>query len=352
MTASLRPVGGHPSEVFELLEPWVHFGTDPLIVRTSGSTGEPKDVVLSHRALLASARSSLARLGGPGAWVLSLPVSGVAGLQVLIRSILSGTTPLMAMDFQALPAALEASRAAVPESGRRYTSLVPTQLHRLASDGRLDLLTHFDAVLVGGAPMPVQLRAQAEAAGINVVRTYGMTETCGGCVYDGVPLDGVGVRVDEHGQVWISGETLFDGYVGEPRTDDWFATADFGELVDGRLSIGGRLDEVAISGGVNVSMPAVERALRAADTVADVSVIGVDDPEWGTRVVAVVVPVDGASIDHADLRDQVVAAGLPRTWAPRETVQVENLPLLPGGKVDRQRLREARYVKNPTEVDD
>jgi O-succinylbenzoic acid--CoA ligase len=188
--------------------------------------------------------------------------------------------------------------------------------------------------------MTPKLRSQAAAAGVNVVRTYGMTETCGGCVYDGVPLDGVKVRVDEAGQVWISGDTLFDGYLGEPRAGAWFPTADFGELRDGVLRVDGRLDDVAISGGVNVSLPAVEGALRSAPGVAEVSVVGVDDAEWGTRVVAVVVPDPGASIDAQTLRQHVVDAGLPRTWAPRQLVLVENLPLLPNGKVDRQRLRE------------
>jgi O-succinylbenzoic acid--CoA ligase len=339
MTASLRPVGGHPSELIELLEPWVRFGSEPLIVRTSGSTGEPKDVVLSHRAVLASARNTLDRLGGPGEWLLAVPVAGIAGLQVLVRSILSGTTPAIAADHGDLSTAVESLVAAPASSGRRYTSLVPTQVHRLAESGDLGLLADFDAVLVGGAAMPADLRARAAEAGVHVVRTYGMTETCGGCVYDGVPLGGVDVKVDEHGQVWIAGDTLFDGYTGEPRDGEWFATADLGEFKDGRLSITGRIDEVAISGGVNVSMPAVERALRAADAVADVSVVGVDDPEWGTRVVAVVVPVDPVSIDHGALRDRVVEAGLPRTWAPRQIVQVDNLPFLPSGKVDRERLR-------------
>jgi O-succinylbenzoic acid--CoA ligase len=340
MTASLRPIGGQPSEVLDLLEPWVHFGGEPLIVRTSGSTGEPKDVVLSHRAVLASARSSLDRLGGLGAWVLALPVSGVAGLQVLVRSILSGTTPLFATDFEHLQFALEVSRNAVPVTGRRYISLVPTHLHRLASDGDLDLLTHFDAVLVGGASLAPDLRARAEGAGIRIVRTYGMTETCGGCVYDGVPLDGVRMRVDDAGQIWIAGDTLFDGYRGEPRSGEWFATADFGEINDGVLSVKGRLDDVAISGGVNVSMPAVERALRSAPGVGDVSVVGVEDAEWGTRVVAVVVPVPEETLDTQGLRQHVVDAGLPRTWAPRQVEFVTELPLLPNGKVDRQRLRE------------
>jgi O-succinylbenzoic acid--CoA ligase len=326
--------------VLDLLEPWVHFGDAPLIVRTSGSTGEPKDVVLSHAAVLASARSSLARLGGPGEWLLALPVTGVAGLQVLVRSILSGTKPIIASDHPDLTSALEAFAATTSGPRRRYTSLVPTQVHRLAEHNQLGLLAQFDAVLVGGAAMPVELRDRAAAAGVPVVRTYGMTETCGGCVYDGVPLDGVGLRVDEDGQVWISGPTLFDGYGDEPFTAEWFPTADLGALTDGVLRIDGRLDEVAVSGGVNVSMPAVERALRSSDLVAEASVFGVDDPEWGTRVVAAIVPREGPPTDADALRRSVVSAGLPRAWVPRQIMFVREIPLLPSGKVDRQRLRE------------
>ena len=339
MTASLRPVGGRPAKVFDLLEPWVHFADAPVVVRTSGSTGEPKDVVLSHAAVLASAKSSLARLGGPGEWLLALPVTGVAGLQVLVRSILSGTKPTIATDHPDLSAALEAFVTSTT-GARRYTSLVPTQLHRLAERDELGLLAQLDAVLVGGAALPAELRERADAAGVTVVRTYGMTETCGGCVYDGVPLDGVGIRVDDAGQVWISGPVLFDGYGGQPFTDEWFPTADFGDLTDGVLRIDGRLDDVAVSGGVNVSMPSVERALRSSDHVADVAVFGVADPEWGTRVVAAVVSREDAPADLDALRERVVSAGLPRTWAPRQLLVVREIPLLPSGKIDRLRLRD------------
>lgn len=337
MSASLRPVGGKPAELLELLEPWVHFGGEPLLVHTSGSTGEPKTVVLSHAAMVASATRSLNRLGGRGRWMLALPVSGVGGLQVLVRSILSGTRPLVAADHPDLAGALRAFADAVTAGERSYTSLVPTQVHRLADDGLLPLLAPFDAVLVGGAAISPDLRHRAEDAGAKLIRTYGMTETCGGCVYDGLPLDDVRVRIGHDGQVHLAGPTLFDGYLGMHRTDDWFATADFGTLADGVLSVAGRLDDVAVSGGVNVPMPAVEQVLRSANLVRDVSVVGVDDAEWGTRVVAVVA-ADG-EVELSALRDAVTAAGLPRTWAPLQVVHVQDIPLLPNGKVDRARLR-------------
>lgn len=320
------------------LEPWVHAGGEPLVARTSGSSGEPKDVVLSHAAVLASARATLDRLGGPGHWLLALPVSGIAGLQVLIRSALAGREPVALADHLSLRSAIDALDA----STRRYTAVVPTQLYRWAAADELDALADLDAVLVGGAALDADLRATAESAGIRLIRTYGMTETCGGCVYDGVPLDGVEVRVDQDGQVWLRGSVLFDGYAGQRPHEpgSWFATADRGRILDGgELHVLGRMDETVISGGVNVPLPAVEAAVRGASGVATAAVVGVPDTEWGTRVVAAVVPADGASVDLAGVRDAVEAAGLARTWAPRQLMTLGELPVLPAGKVDRERLR-------------
>ena len=338
MTASLRPVTGSTREVQELLEPWVRFGGDPIVVRTSGSTGEPKQVVLSHRAVLASARATQERLGGPGRWLLDLPVTGIAGLQVLVRSVLAGTDPVVVAEHDDLESAVD-----VLVGSRTYGSLVPTQLYRLDAHERLGVLAGLDALLVGGAATDPGLLDRARAAGVNVVRTYGMTETCSGCVYDGIPLDGVRVRIDDNGQVLLAGPMLFDGYVDQPRDGEWFATADRGEIDDeGRLWILGRVDDVVISGGVKVPLPAVERALRLVEGVGDVAVVGVDDPEWGHRVVAAVVPADALCLDALRLdllRDAVTEGGLPRAWAPRQLLLVDELPLVPGGKIDRARLR-------------
>jgi O-succinylbenzoic acid--CoA ligase len=333
--------------VLDLLRPWVvGDDTNAVVVRTSGSTGEPKDVVLSRDAVLASARATHARLGGPGRWLLALPVTGVAGLQVLVRSLLAGADPVLLDDHADLEAAVGALVGGGP--GRAYTSLVPTQLHRLAGAGRLEVLAPLDAVLLGGAATDPDLLARARGAGVTVVRTYGMSETSGGCVYDGVPLDGVRVRLvdvgpDGTGRVQLAGPVLFDGYGDEPRTGTWFDTADLGRLdADGVLSVVGRADDVVVTGGVNVPLPAVERALRALAEVHDAAVAGVPDAEWGTRVVAVVVPADATCLDGVRpdaLRDALEDAGLPRTWAPRDVVLVDAVPLLPGGKVDRLAVR-------------
>lgn len=336
MTASLRPVGGDAAAVLELLEPWVRDGGAPLVVRTSGSSGEPKDVVLSHGAVMASARATLDRLGGPGQWLLAIPMTGVGGLQVLVRSLLAGYEPVLLTSDGGLGAAVDSMTAA-----RRYVSLVPTQLYRLAAAGDLDVLRGFGAVLVGGAAADVRLINEARSAGVRVVRTYGMTETCGGCVYDGVPLDGVEVRIDDGGQILLRGPMLFDGYADRPHPEGaWFATADRGEFdADGRLRVFGRLDHVVVSGGVNVPIDAVESAIRGLPEVAEVAVVGVPDPEWGSRVVAAVVATPGSVPTHTSIRDGVEAAGLARTWAPRQVLVLPELPVGATGKVDRTEIR-------------
>ncbi|MDQ3664142.1 MAG: AMP-binding protein [Actinomycetota bacterium] len=340
---SLCPVDGEPGEVFAELRDWWQAPDGPLVVRTSGSSGTARNVALSHAALLASATASQRRLGGPAAWVLALPVTFVAGLQVLVRSLLAGTSPVLFGDHDGdWPAALAVAEKSAGDAGvhRRCTALVPTQLHRLAREHRLGEIADLDAVLVGGAGVDAELLADARAAGVRVVTTYGMTETCGGCVYDGEPLDGVAVRVASDRRVHLAGPCLFDGYPEEPAAtaealvDGWLRTQDLGHIDDdGRLHVLGRVDDVVVSGGVNVALPAVERALRSHPRVADVAAAGVADPEWGTRVVVVVQP-DGPAPTLDELRDHV-AASLPRTWAPRGLTLVDRLPVLPNGKPDR-----------------
>ncbi len=289
-----RPLSGTPAQVWAALREWWADPVAPVVVRTSGSTGAPKDVVLSAAALTASARATLARLGGPGQWLLALPATNVAGLQVLVRSLLAGTEPVLAGDDLA-----GAARDAGLGTGREraYTALVPTQLHRLDRAGDMAALARFDAVLLGGAPAPPALLERARGAGVRVVTTYGTSETCGGCVYDGVALDGVAVRVDGDGAVQVAGPVLFDGYAGDPEAtaavlrDGWFRTGDLGRLDhDGRLEVLGRAEDVVHSGGVSVHLAAVERVVRSHPGVVDAAVTALDDDEWGSRVVAVVVP--------------------------------------------------------------
>ncbi|HEX5861222.1 MAG TPA: AMP-binding protein [Nocardioides sp.] len=299
---------------------------EPLVVETSGSTGAPKRVLLSRRAVLASVAATERRLGRSGRWALTLPPTYVAGLQVICRSLVAGHDPVLD-----------------GWEGADFTSFVPTQLHRLLDDpASVTALRGFHTILLGGGPIDPGLRERAAEEGLRVVATYGSAETAGGCVYDGYPLDDVEVQVDDDGRIRISGPTLFDGYDGDPAltaevlVDGWFLTSDRGRLDDaGRLHVLGRLDDVVVSGGVNVPLPAVAARLRAHPDVRAVEVVGVPDQEWGQRVVAFVV---GAV--SADAARDWVAAEHPRAWAPREVVLVEALPLLDNGKVDRMALRE------------
>lgn len=314
-----------------------------LVLATSGSTGTPKGALLSAAALAASGRATHARLGGNGSWLLALPAQHVAGMQVLLRSVLAGTEPVVLdLSHGFDPAALEAAVTAM-SSGRRYTSLVPTQLVRaLEHPGACAALASVDALLLGGAPAPPALHARARAAGIPVVRTYGMSETCGGCVYDGVPLDGVQVRL-EGTRVMLGGPTLAAGYRCRPThpawaEPGWFRTDDAGTVDDGILTVYGRLDEAITTGGLTVVPQVVEAALLTHPGVDDCAVLGLPDEQWGQRVVAVVVPA-GKPPTLDQLRAHV-AAELGRAAAPHELYLRTALPRRGPGKVDRRGLRE------------
>ncbi|MSZ77121.1 MAG: AMP-binding protein [Actinobacteria bacterium] len=316
--------------------------TEPLVVETSGSTGRPKRVVLPRSAVLASVRATTARLGAEGAWLLGLPASYVAGAQVVCRSLLAGHEPVLLEEHASFVAATAALVDRAP-GVELFVSLVPTQLHRMLDQvDELGALRRFHTVLLGGGPIDPRLRERAADAGVRVVATYGSAETAGGCVYDGVPLDGVALAIGADGRLRIGGPTLFAGYDGDPAlsaevlVDGWFFTADAGRLdEDGRLQVLGRLDDVVVSGGVNVPGPAVAARLREHPAVEAVEVLGVPDEEWGQRLVAFVV----GELDLADARDWV-AATHPRSWAPRQLVALAGVPLLANGKPDRLALRD------------
>ena len=313
-----------------------------LLLATSGSTGRPKVVELTADALLASARATHARLGGPGRWLLALPVAHVAGWQVLVRALDAGHPP--AVVDVASGFAVEAFAAATETlpGPRRHTSLVPTQLRRLLADpAGTAALQRFDAVLVGGAAAPGPLLAQARGAGVPVVTTYGMTETCGGCVYDGHPLDGVSVATDEDGRVLVSGTVLAARYRQRPDLTAeafpvrhgrrWFRTSDLGSLTQHGLVLHGRVDDLVVSGGRKVAPAAVEAVLATLPGVEQCVVVGVPDDEWGQAVVALVV---GTPPPLAVVRD-AVAGRLGGAAAPRQVLLVEALPLRGVGKPDR-----------------
>ena len=334
---ALRPAhlldeqGRRPVEGGEEVDPEV-----AAVVATSGTSGPPRGVELTWDGLRASALAVSAALDGDGhdTWLCCLPLHHVAGLAVLARSW-AGPTQLRVARFD--PVGLGHAEATL-------VSLVPAMLRR-ALDAGADL-SRFRRVLVGGAAVPDELSGRAVAAGVRMVATYGLTETWGGCVHDGIPLSGVGVRLGADDEIRLRGPMLMRGY--RLRPDDtaaafdsagWLRTGDAGALsADGRLRVVDRLTDMVITGGVNVSPTEVETVLSRHPAVADVCVTGAPDPEWGERVVAHVVPAEGAGPPtlaslRSFARDHLSAAKLPR-----QVVVVEAIPRTAGGKPLRRLL--------------
>lgn len=414
-----------------------------MVLRTSGSTtGTGKLVGVSMDALVASARATHKRLGGAGIWVLALPAYHAAGVQVLVRAAVAGTRVFNAykeggFDPQHLAQVIDAACAAAGDgapscgddaassraggageaalaadaAGRAcpvYTSLVPTQLRRALEVEQLrGALARLDAVLIGGAAADAQLLEQAKAAGIKVVTTYGMSETCGGCVYDGQPLPGVSMDVDQAtGAIWLSGPMLATGYLGDeeltkrcfvsrpqagegtrdagetasaPESTEvgatgpgaeagagseagggagsgadageparrWFITSDRGQIVDGRLQVLGRLDDVIISGGIKVEPGPIEALLALNPLVSECAVVGLPDPTWGQAVTAVVVPASTPGLGRVD-QGAIVAQirvyleqKLSGAQCPKQVLLADALPYKGIGKVDRRALAQS-----------
>ncbi|GFG52514.1 o-succinylbenzoate--CoA ligase [Mycolicibacterium agri] len=345
---AMLPVPANDERQTQLLTTALRVGEDidddiAVVVSTSGTTGTPKGAMLSAAALTASAEATHRRLGGPGQWLLALPAYHIAGLQVLVRGVLAGNTPV-ALPAQFDPADLPAAVAAMG-SGRRYASLVAAQLDKASSHPAASAaLAELDAVLIGGGPMPTKIAEKAAAAGISVVRTYGMSETAGGCVYDGVPLDGVEVRVGSDGRIALGGATLAKGYRNPPENDPfaepgWFLTDDVGALdTSGRLRVLGRTDDAISTGGLTVFPHLVENALSSHPRVAECAVFGVPDDRLGQRVVAAVVAAANYPPPTLVELRKYVGALLDPTAAPREVHLVDALPRRGIGKIDRRRL--------------
>ncbi len=312
-----------------------------LVVQSSGSSASPKRIALSADALLSNAAASASALGGQGQWLLALPTSYIAGINVLVRSMAAET------EFAAVPPSFSAAAfveaALTLDQPLRFTSLVPAQLARLLDEPAAHMvLRRFDRILLGGQATRVAVLARAAELGLAVTRTYGSAETCGGCVYDGVPIGSTEVRVVDS-EIELSGPNLAEGYLDADLTaarfyaeagKRWYRTGDLGELVDGVLSVTGRLDDVIISGGVKVSLGEIERVVQSL--VADAVVVAVDDERWGQ--VPVVVTTQAAQL--AELRAAVREA-LGAAAAPARVVVVANIPLLESGKPDRLAIRAA-----------
>lgn len=374
-----------------------------LVACTSGSTGTPKGAMLTGANLRASIDATHARLGGPGQWLLATPPAHIAGLQVLLRTIRAGEVPIaMELDDGFRPATFAAAIGEM-SGRRRYTSVVPLQLRRILDDGAAtEALASLDGVLVGGQATAPELLARARTAGIAVVTSYGSSETSGGIAYDGVPLDGARVSIDDEGdgdgsrdgdrgtgRIVISGPMVSRGYrnvdspdlrPGADDSDGVFRTSDAGRLADTAdtndghvndgddaeagmtvLTVLGRMDDVIISGGLKFLPGPIEDALTSLDAVADAAVVGVPDPELGRAVVAAVtlaaveaddVATDAATTDRADearaaadraAADHIralLAPTLGKHQMPRAVYVVKQLPTLPSGKLDRAGLAE------------
>jgi O-succinylbenzoic acid--CoA ligase len=312
-----------------------------LVVATTGSSGVAKEVGLSSAALFASAKASNKFLAASTGdiWSLLLPATHIAGINVLIRSLELGTEPVDLRKHQG------------PYPQVDFTAIVPTHLFR-ALNGDSNLMKHLagaKAVLVGGATLSDELRKEATAAGINIVTTYGMTETCGGCVYNGQVLDGVEVKTVEENRIAIKGSVLATSYIGaeslwkQEMHYGWFFTSDFGKIENGKLIVEGRVDDVLICGGLNISISAIERFLQNRFPALTLAAFGVKNPEWGDALHLAF--AGDAPIDQKVMTEFLVEEFGPEA-KPRGFLALAELPLIGIGKVDRKKLVELQLEEN------
>lgn len=331
-----------------------------VVISTSGSSGIPKRVALTGEALRASAEATEERIGR-GRWLLALPAGYVAGLQVLVRSIVAGTEPAV-IDGRFSPRSFAEATLAMlrPDVGAGipdlFTSLVPAQVATLldaADDTAVRAaLQAYRAILVGGQSLPEPLRERADDLGVRLMRTYGSTETSGGCVYDGVPLGTVGVRAVD-GELRIAGPMLAEGYLGDDALtarmfvrDEhgirWYRTGDLGIVEDGIVRVHGRADNVIVSGGINVSLDRVERIVRRVPGLHQAVVVGVDDERWGEASVIVVARGAGLRRSESEQLEHARAAVSEEIGAharPARLILVDELDVLASGKPDREAIR-------------
>ena len=346
------PEGPEPTRaaLLDALRPDLPLEEDAaFVVPTSGSTGEPKGVLLSAEAVLASVDATHARLGGTGRWLLALPTTHIAGLMVLVRSVVGGSEPLVldtSGGFDPETFAASSVRLLAESPMRRYTSLVPKQLAAIVAAGgcAIEALAAYDAVLLGGSTAAPDLVARARAAGVELVTTYGTTETSGGCVYDGYPLDGVKVEAGPDRRIRLAGPMLAGGYRLQPDLSSdafahgWFITSDAGWLdASGRLYVTGRIDDIAITGGVNVPLAAVDAAVASHPEVDEACAVALPDAEWGERIVVAIVAGAAGPPTLESVRAHVTKS-LPTAYAPKELIVVDRLPMLTGQKVDRRAM--------------
>ena len=306
-----------------------------VVVSTTGSSGTSKEVGLSASALLSSARASNKALGAEfgNSWSLLLPLTHIAGINVLVRALELGTEPIDLRNHQG-----EFPRA-------DFTAIVPTQLFK-ALNGDQQLLAHLvdaKAVLVGGAALTTDLHLQAEKAGINIVVTYGMTETSGGCVYNGLPLEGIEISITPEKRIAIKGPVLAHTYLGAEALwdtqykDGWFHSSDIGRIENEKLIVEGRSDDVIISGGENISLSAIESSLHAHFPHKNFAAFSVKDSKWGD---ALHVAIAGDGFPSEEEIAQYLGEQFGDFSKPKGFLHLPELPLIGIGKVDRKKLTE------------
>lgn len=313
-----------------------------LVVSTSGSTGTPKGAQLTAANLVSSADATHQFLGGPGQWLLAMPAHHIAGLQVLIRSLIAGVEPAACdlTDGFNITEFAGLSRELHETGDRCYTSLTPMQLDKaMHTLEGIEALRLFDAILVGGAATSPKLLRAAEDLRIRVVTTYGSSETSGGCVYNGHPIAGAQVRLaeDDNNRIHLGGPMIAHGYRNLPdheafAREGWFATSDAGSLIDDQLLVTGRLDTIIDSGGLKLHPEVVEKHMLALDGVDAACVVGVPDDRLGQRIVTAY----SGSASRTDLLEAFEE--LPRWQVPKEILHVDQMPLIGPGKVDRRKV--------------
>jgi O-succinylbenzoic acid--CoA ligase len=304
-----------------------------IVVSTSGSTGDAKEVGLSAAALLASAKATNKFFGASKGqtWSLLLPLTHIAGINVLVRALELGT---IAIDARGIT-------GKYPDAD--YTAIVPTQLFR-ALNGDSDLLAHLliaKSVLVGGAALDKKLAEQARAARINVIESYGMTETCGGCVYDGLPIGDTSVEINKDGLIKISTASLATTYLNDPPgwssklENGYFLTSDIGELNNGKLTVTGRADDVIVTGGENISLHKVEEVIRGAFAGIECAAFAVADQQWGQ---ALHLAIAGEVKPELSAINQSLSSKISAAAKIKRAIYLDQLPKTALDKVNRQEL--------------
>ncbi len=321
----------------------IHADEPTLILCTSGSTGVPRGVELTVTAIGEAAALSAMALGSQSVWLAALPVTSIGGLNPLIRSALAGTAPVIwdgiggAYSFEAeeFTAFLDATAvAAKKQKLSSAVSLVPTQLHRIAERPEaLAALAALDYVLVGGGAVTPAIADRVQSSGVNLIRTYGSTETSGGICYNGVELEEVSFEFDEDQRVIVHSPTLAVAYRDGEKIAPAWRSSDRGQLIDGALSILGRVDDIRKVAGHNVDLRRLEHQLESTNEIRSVAVVGADDDEYGC------VPVIAYSGEMTESRvEELARETLDGLGIPLRIRKLDSLPMLTNGKPDRVRI--------------